>query len=192
MRFRLLYSWERPLSLLYLSHFWLTNVGYGSPPATCFYPSYQPHSEKSIATHSSSLAWKIPWTEEPGELWSMGSHRVRHNWSDLVAAAAATAAANLIVVPTLYLCLWKPFSASLNVILIDSLLRTLVIILMYLWEKVRWGSSYSWPHPITTLIFAQWRHPCNHSPEQETEYPSASQRIPSVPIMSLHPRIENI
>ena len=35
--------------------------------------------EKEIATHSSILAWEIPWTEEPGWLQSMGSHRVRHN-----------------------------------------------------------------------------------------------------------------
>ena len=40
-----------------------------------------------MPTHSSTLAWKIPWTEEPGRLQSMGSHRVRHNWSDLAAAA---------------------------------------------------------------------------------------------------------
>ena len=32
-----------------------------------------------MATHSSILAWKIPWTEEPGGLQSMGSQRVRHN-----------------------------------------------------------------------------------------------------------------
>ena len=37
-------------------------------------------SEKAMAPHSSTLAWKIPWTEEPGGLWSMGSLRVRHNW----------------------------------------------------------------------------------------------------------------
>ena len=37
-------------------------------------------SEKAVATHSSTLAWKIPWTEEPGRLQSMGSQRVRHNW----------------------------------------------------------------------------------------------------------------
>ena len=36
-------------------------------------------SEKAMATYSSTLAWKIPWTEEPGRLQSMGSHRVRHN-----------------------------------------------------------------------------------------------------------------
>ena len=35
--------------------------------------------EEGMATHSSILAWKIPWTEEPGRLQSMGSQRVRHN-----------------------------------------------------------------------------------------------------------------
>ena len=37
--------------------------------------------EKEMATHSSTLAWKIPWTEEPGRLQSMGSWRVRHDWA---------------------------------------------------------------------------------------------------------------
>ena len=44
--------------------------------------------EKAMATHSSTLAWKIPWTEEPGRLQSMGSLRVGHDWSNLAAAAA--------------------------------------------------------------------------------------------------------
>ena len=35
--------------------------------------------EKAIATHSSILAWEIPWTEEPGGLQSMGSQRVGHD-----------------------------------------------------------------------------------------------------------------
>ena len=39
--------------------------------------------EEGMATHSSILAWRIPWTEEPDGLWSMGSQRVRHKWSDL-------------------------------------------------------------------------------------------------------------
>ena len=47
--------------------------------------------EKAMAPHSSTLAWKIPCTEEPGGLPSMGSHRVWHDWSDLAAAAAAAA-----------------------------------------------------------------------------------------------------
>ena len=37
--------------------------------------------EKAMATHSSTLAWKIPWTEEPGRVQSMGSLRVRHSWA---------------------------------------------------------------------------------------------------------------
>ena len=35
--------------------------------------------EKEMATHSTTLAWKIPWTEEPGRLQSMGFQRVGHN-----------------------------------------------------------------------------------------------------------------
>ena len=71
--------------------------------ATCHYPSMsmliselpEPGptgvfmEASPMATHSSVLAWRIPGTGEPGGLPSMGSHRVGHNWSDLVAAAAA-------------------------------------------------------------------------------------------------------
>ena len=39
--------------------------------------------EEGMAAHASILAWRIPWTEEPGGLLSIGSHRVGHNWSDL-------------------------------------------------------------------------------------------------------------
>ena len=38
-------------------------------------------SEKAMAPHSSTLAWKIPWAEEPGRLQSMGSQRVGHDWA---------------------------------------------------------------------------------------------------------------
>ena len=46
--------------------------------------------EKEMATHSSVLAWRIPGMGEPGGLPSLGSHRVRHDWSNLAAAAAIT------------------------------------------------------------------------------------------------------
>ena len=39
--------------------------------------------EKEVATHSSILAWRIPWTEEPGRLQSMGWQRVRHDCNNL-------------------------------------------------------------------------------------------------------------
>ena len=37
--------------------------------------------EKGMATHPSTLAWKIPWTEEPGGLQSMGSQSIEHDWT---------------------------------------------------------------------------------------------------------------
>ena len=51
--------------------------------------AHRGETEKAMAPHSSILAWKIPWTEEPGGLQFTGSHRVGHNWSDLAAVAAA-------------------------------------------------------------------------------------------------------
>ena len=42
-------------------------------------PGLEDPWEKEMATHSSTLAWKIPWMEEPGRLQSMGSQRVRHD-----------------------------------------------------------------------------------------------------------------
>ena len=37
--------------------------------------------EKEMAIHSSTIAWKIPWTEKPGRLQSMGLQRVGHDWA---------------------------------------------------------------------------------------------------------------
>ena len=46
----------------------------------CHYPlARESDLEKAMAVHSSTLAWRIPGTEEPGGLPSMGSHRVRHD-----------------------------------------------------------------------------------------------------------------
>ena len=42
-------------------------------------PGWEHLLEKEVAPHSSTLAWKIPWTEEPGRLQSMGSQRVEHD-----------------------------------------------------------------------------------------------------------------
>ena len=55
---------------------------------TLFMGFSRQESEKAMATHSSTLAWKIPWTEEPGRLQPMGLWRVGHDWSDLATAAA--------------------------------------------------------------------------------------------------------
>ena len=59
--------------------------------------------EKEMASHSSVLAWRIPGTGEPGGLPSMESYKVRHDRSNLAAAAAAAFSpysANLLLLPT--------------------------------------------------------------------------------------------
>ena len=43
---------------------------------------WQDPLEEGMGTHSSILAWRVPWTEEPGRLQSMGSQRARHEWSN--------------------------------------------------------------------------------------------------------------
>ena len=55
---------------------WLSLI-YSSKILASAYPP-----EKAMATHSSTLAWETPWTEKPGGLPSMGSHRVGHDWHD--------------------------------------------------------------------------------------------------------------
>ena len=64
------FSWQNSISLC--------RASFGTPrrnlPVT---PGVS--SEKAMASHSSTLAWKIPWTEEPGRLQSLGSQRVGHD-----------------------------------------------------------------------------------------------------------------
>ena len=48
---------------------WIRSLGWEDP------------LEKEVATHSNILAWRIPWTEEPGGLQSMGLQRVGHDWA---------------------------------------------------------------------------------------------------------------
>ena len=62
--------------------------------------------EKEMATHSSVLAWRIPGTGEPGWLQSMGLHRVRHDWSNLAAAAATSLPTLTLDSPRIYILLW--------------------------------------------------------------------------------------
>ena len=53
------------------------------PRSSSFWPQSFPftNEDPQLAPHSSTLAWKIPWTEEPGRLQSMGSLGVRHDWA---------------------------------------------------------------------------------------------------------------
>ena len=75
--------------LTFFSAFFSSNWAFyipGKPKASfCFLPLFFPplssRMEKAMAPHSSTLAWRIPWMEEPGRLQSVGSLRVRHDWA---------------------------------------------------------------------------------------------------------------
>ena len=71
--------WGKTPSDKYTREFFLKIASYNA--AQSRFRWYQwTFSEKAMALHSSTLAWKIPWAEEPGRLQSMESVRVRHDW----------------------------------------------------------------------------------------------------------------
>ena len=65
-----------PFFKIHVNHF----MAQGDSPFNKHLGSTHSISEKAMAPHSSTLAWKIPWTEEPGRLQSMASQRVGHDW----------------------------------------------------------------------------------------------------------------
>ena len=62
--------------------------------------------EKEMATHSSTIAWKIPWTEETGRLQSMGLQRVGHNWVTSLSFSL------WLFLDSNYSCCWKETSSD--------------------------------------------------------------------------------
>ena len=66
---------------LWLSDLWTYSSSWLEYSILLFLFSYNYASEKAMAPHSSTLAWKIPWTEKPGRLQSMRSLRVGHDWA---------------------------------------------------------------------------------------------------------------
>ena len=71
--------------------------------------------EKAMAPHSSTLAWKVPWKDEPGRLQSMGSHRVGHDWSELAALYRISISCLIHSVCELTAFLVSPLSSCLPV-----------------------------------------------------------------------------
>ena len=90
-KFHVLFHLE-PSSSFLIGH--IVNMGFPSAsdvknlPTTqeawIWFLGWEDPLEKGMATYSSILAWRIPWTEKPGRLQSTGSQRVRHDWSDWV------------------------------------------------------------------------------------------------------------
>ena len=104
-------------------------------PMYAFLVWFMTCSEKAMATHSSTLAWKISWMEEPGRLQSMGLQRVRHDWSDLAAAAAwhVVVIVQLLNRVWLFVTQWTAVcQASLSFTISQSLLKFMSIELVIL------------------------------------------------------------
>ena len=104
--------------------------------------------EKEMATHSSVLAWRIPGTGEPHGLLSMGSHRVRHDWSDLAAVAAGSVWSKTAVVWVLKIILsWFSGSSPEKVACSQSWYLPLIhfLALISIWSLLSlWKQRESW------------------------------------------------
>ena len=112
--------------------------------------------EKEMATHSSTLAWRIPWMEEPGRLQSMGSQRVRHDW--------ATSFFLSYTVCKSVTCIANTFKCHFNWLLLKSsgttLVAQMVKCLSTMWET--WVRSLGWEDSWKrkwqpTLVLLPWK-----------------------------------
>ena len=102
--------------------------------------------EKEMATHCSFLAWNIPRKEEPGGLPNMGSQRVRHDWSDLAAAAAVNPlASSLLVILTWLLNHFLFFNSVLQ--------RNMAFILLHLF-------NFYASHPLFVFSRSRYKMRC--------------------------------
>ena len=101
-----------------------------------------------MATHSSTLAWKIPWTEEPGRLQSMGSQRVRHDWATSLSFFSFMSVESVMPSNRLVLCcpllLLPSVFPSIEVFFNESALHIR-------WPKY-WSFSISPPNEYSGLI----------------------------------------
>ena len=110
--------------------------------------------EKEMATHSSVLAWRISGTREPGGLLSLGSHRVRHNWSDLAAAAALWMLECVFLFQLTFWCFLKIYPGM-------ELLNRLFVIFLVFWRTSILFSAVE--APIYILSNSAWGFPLNRN-----------------------------
>ena len=104
--------------------------------------------QEGMATHSSILAWRIPWTEETGRLQSIGSQRVRHDWSDL----ASTQSHNEL--QYLSFCFW-----SISFSMVSSrLIHVVVCIRVSFIFKAEWYSIACLDHICLSIHPLMGRH----------------------------------
>ena len=121
---------------------------------------YHKNLEKEVATHSTILAWKISWTEEPGRLQFMGSQRVGHDW---VAEHSTPQGHKLCILNTVSLTLstfpgtqWA-FSKYLLNKLIYECMNIAYIGILFVHKIIHYG-KYSWT--LMNLSAFELKHHC--------------------------------
>ena len=114
--------------------------------------------QKEMATHPSILAWRIPWTEEPGRLQSLGSQRVGHDWSDLAGPSVITLN-TLIIKKTKSEC--QIFLVKINSFWIGNILSSSEckfskkLAHHYQWSEFSWVKLQKGTKFQTTCLFKQ-------------------------------------
>ena len=110
-------------------------------------PGQEDPLEEKMATHSSILTWKIPWTEEPGRLQFMGSQTVRYGWSD-------------------YCCSVTNMDPACQA----SLVIVVIQVLSHVWLFAITWTAAGFPCPSlsprvcsNSCLFSQWCNPTNLS-----------------------------
>ena len=98
--------------------------------------------EKEMATHSSILAWEIPWTEEPGGLQLMGSQRVSHDWA--TKHITTTTAAKLL---QSYPTLCDPIDGSPTDSPIPGILQARTLE----WGAISFSNAWKWKNIVKSL-----------------------------------------
>ena len=99
--------------------------------------------EKAMATHSSILAWKIPWTEEPGRLQSMGSRRVGHDWATSLSLFTFTH--------------WRRKWQPTPVFLPEESQGRGSLVRCHLWGLHRVGHDWSDLAAVSSYLFGHWK-----------------------------------
>ena len=124
--------------------------------------------EKEMATHSSVLAWRIPGTGGPHALPSMGSHRVRHDWNDLVVAASLfyrwgnrfkEAISNLSKVTAV-----EKYKTEILIWVFKNSSQISAAISCHSTRLPSWPSEFAvseWLFPFPVFLKVKWKYPCS-------------------------------
>ena len=108
-------------------------------------------------THSSILAWRIPWTEEPGGLQSTGSQRTGHDWSDLAYTLELASCKNIwpkdVSIYTHPVPKLKPFNQQLSIIILKLWLTAEWFLILKFNTKVSTWRKYKWLFVLRDLNF---------------------------------------